>query len=666
MPVNYDLNADPELTTEEQRLAAAINEAGEKSDGSFGKIALGVGAAFLLYRMVTRRGIKQAVEQRNPDTAEAVGELAIRVSSAYMDSWIPTLSVNLALGYRAGLAEVKADNVAWAATSAERYARTLGASVNETSVKALVEGLNAQINRGVPLRIATNRVIDAFGVTPQTMKALVNVWTKAPTKLLTSAPKEKGMKASVDRRIADAITARARTIGETEAVLTKNSSKALYWAWQAENGKIPGVAEKEWITANDERTCPVCAPLHRKRVLVTEKFPSSIGPIMAPGIHPRCRCVLRLHRNVDLTDLVKPKDKVVAKSAWGVVHKARGSDEYDRDRNGRFATTESRGATASNPRERFKEYEPIMRPPQIRPMLSAPDIRRPSISPSISQPNMRRIEASAIKPREINFADVRKTMAQVFQGKMSELEMDKAAESIATSEEKAVKSQAKAMDALQSRQKQAENAGAAKKTLLSLNLSSGHVMQFSAESYSNSAIANEMASEGHKNFLAGMDASLDDLWTSLTIHTEARDAEDSVERRELTLGDGQAVLLNRANLVALATDIKNSYSENKYSLPIVATGRGYARNTSGSEHEINAEALTTLLRGYTDMDAFITEAVRHRNYSIIVDDADVGDYSSRSFTRQFLESKPIENLLDDMVENPFDKSWLTDDPADFT
>jgi len=45
-----------------------------------------------------------------------------------------------------------------------------------------------------------------------------------------------------------------------------------------------------WETANDERVCPVCGALHRKRE-------SDWGGLSGPPAHPRCRCGVRLVRN---------------------------------------------------------------------------------------------------------------------------------------------------------------------------------------------------------------------------------------------------------------------------------------------------------------------------------------------------------------------------------
>jgi len=44
-----------------------------------------------------------------------------------------------------------------------------------------------------------------------------------------------------------------------------------------------------WETANDERVCPICGALHRKRE-------GEWGGLSGPPAHPRCRCGVRLER----------------------------------------------------------------------------------------------------------------------------------------------------------------------------------------------------------------------------------------------------------------------------------------------------------------------------------------------------------------------------------
>lgn len=75
---------------------------------------------------------------------------------------------------------------------------------------------------------------------------------------------------------------RAEMIAVTETTRAYAEGNAA--AWQR-SGVVEG---KEWMTANDEIVCPICAPLNGKIVKLNESF----GMISKPPAHVRCRCYI--------------------------------------------------------------------------------------------------------------------------------------------------------------------------------------------------------------------------------------------------------------------------------------------------------------------------------------------------------------------------------------
>ena len=74
---------------------------------------------------------------------------------------------------------------------------------------------------------------------------------------------------------------RAKLIASTETT-------RAYAEGNTETWKQSGVVEKKrWNTANDERVCPLCGPLHGQEALLNEPF---FDGTMNPPRHPRCRC----------------------------------------------------------------------------------------------------------------------------------------------------------------------------------------------------------------------------------------------------------------------------------------------------------------------------------------------------------------------------------------
>ncbi len=90
--------------------------------------------------------------------------------------------------------------------------------------------------------------------------------------------------------------ARAEKIARTEVLRAATRSEQQVWK------ESEVVEAKIWWTAQDERVCPICAPLHGKVVSVTkdyfnigDKFPDgsdvTYEAVPGPPAHPQCRCV---------------------------------------------------------------------------------------------------------------------------------------------------------------------------------------------------------------------------------------------------------------------------------------------------------------------------------------------------------------------------------------
>lgn len=92
------------------------------------------------------------------------------------------------------------------------------------------------------------------------------------------------------RRIVDEVFAdaplRAREIAAEELF------RADQMAARAAAEATPYVARVIWVTAGDEKVCPVCGALDGHGVEVNQPFDSAVGPLDAPPAHVACRCTL--------------------------------------------------------------------------------------------------------------------------------------------------------------------------------------------------------------------------------------------------------------------------------------------------------------------------------------------------------------------------------------
>lgn len=81
---------------------------------------------------------------------------------------------------------------------------------------------------------------------------------------------------------------RSRVIARTEIMSASAQGKLIGWQAAADKGLLTAGWQKEWVTAEDERVCPVCGPMDHVKVTGWDgTFPN--GFVMPPA-HPNCRC----------------------------------------------------------------------------------------------------------------------------------------------------------------------------------------------------------------------------------------------------------------------------------------------------------------------------------------------------------------------------------------
>jgi hypothetical protein len=177
---------------------------------------------------------------------------------------------------------------------AEKHAEKVGDYFHASSRDALAEGFNTMVNRRIPAKAAADKVLDAYGLTPRQMRGYAH-----NQQLTTSveSPASFDVKARSRDYIDKSFTGRVKKLSEQEEHNIEEQAKQFAWMWMQDKGRLTERAQKIWITAHDERVCPVCGPLHGQKVLVNEQFKTKEGDFWSPGVHPNCRCVVRLIEN---------------------------------------------------------------------------------------------------------------------------------------------------------------------------------------------------------------------------------------------------------------------------------------------------------------------------------------------------------------------------------
>lgn len=85
---------------------------------------------------------------------------------------------------------------------------------------------------------------------------------------------------------------RLNAFAETESMTAINFGQQIAFEEAVKRGDIPETSLKVWVTATDERVCPICKPMDGQKVPLLGKFTTKVGEVVVPPVHPNCRCTI--------------------------------------------------------------------------------------------------------------------------------------------------------------------------------------------------------------------------------------------------------------------------------------------------------------------------------------------------------------------------------------
>ena len=118
---------------------------------------------------------------------------------------------------------------------------------------------------------------------------------------------------------------RSALIAQTEIARAYNAGWQATIQQNVEDGVLPPDTRKIWLTAEDEKVCPVCGKMHGEEVLWNEPF--SDGSMYPPS-HPQCRC----HYKIDFSHILQmpepqqPDQDIIGETGQGY------TDDQNEDR----------------------------------------------------------------------------------------------------------------------------------------------------------------------------------------------------------------------------------------------------------------------------------------------------------------------------------------------
>lgn len=195
----------------------------------------------------------------------------------------PTATFNLSFN------KTNPNSLAFAATRAGQ----LITSIDELTRIAVRNIIFDAFNEQIDVRATAKRIKNVVGLHPRYANAVIKYEKREMARLMKLGQKEATARRNAQTRAsayADQLQSkRAVMIARTEIQIAQN--EGLYEGWKQANkaGFIDPSAMKMWVTAKDERTCDICAPIDGELVPWDGLF--SIG-IEAPIVHPNCRCTM--------------------------------------------------------------------------------------------------------------------------------------------------------------------------------------------------------------------------------------------------------------------------------------------------------------------------------------------------------------------------------------
>jgi len=183
-----------------------------------------------------------------------------------------------------------------AAQYAERFSATHITGVTLETEEAIRQTIAYGMRHGKPINAIAKDLQAQVGLTARHQQAVVNFRDM----LLREGKIPRGQVETSSTAYAQRLKAhRAQMIARTEVMNALNLGRLTVWSAAIADGSLPAGARKLWVTADDERTCPACAPMHGESVPFDEPFsvPNPRGGVyilQAPPPHPQCRCIVDL------------------------------------------------------------------------------------------------------------------------------------------------------------------------------------------------------------------------------------------------------------------------------------------------------------------------------------------------------------------------------------
>jgi SPP1 gp7 family putative phage head morphogenesis protein len=206
-------------------------------------------------------------------------------TSTQIPSWALPNPTTINFGIRFDATDPNAQK--WADFRAGELISSIDGQTRTVVRRIVADGLR----QGRDTRTIARQIRSVVGLHPRWANAVVKFEDNEFRKLIRQGmSEERARRTAIERtaRYRDRLVRkRAEMIARTENAIAQNQGRVEGWRQADQAGLVDPSSYKMWITAGDERTCDICAPMDGEIVPWTGTFSNGME---RPIVHPNCRC----------------------------------------------------------------------------------------------------------------------------------------------------------------------------------------------------------------------------------------------------------------------------------------------------------------------------------------------------------------------------------------
>ncbi len=176
-------------------------------------------------------------------------------------------------------------------TQIQRFIRDNGArqvtQISGGSRRSIKNIIAEMISSSESARRAARQIRDVIGLTVPQQKALAN----QRVAMVEAGATKDVIERTLAKRSEQMLNERAFAIARNESFTAVAAGRQMYWEQLVVRGVLDPDTLRKWITAEDERVCPICLPMHNQIRRLNESFAKGTGgTTLTTPAHVTCRC----------------------------------------------------------------------------------------------------------------------------------------------------------------------------------------------------------------------------------------------------------------------------------------------------------------------------------------------------------------------------------------